>query len=153
MKRLLIVGVVCLTLFIGLGGCGLFKSEIQRELDDAMALWETAGYSDYTFELQVSCFCPQEVVQPVIVVVVDGNPVSVVYRDLPQPVTRELFADADTIPEMFDLIQSAIDEGADSLVVEYHPQLGYPVSVSIDWITQAVDEEIAYFVKGLAPAA
>ena len=45
------------------------------------------------------------------------------------------------IEDLFDLIDRAEAEGADDVHVEYARE-GYPTVVNIDWIRQAVDDEM-----------
>jgi hypothetical protein len=50
-----------------------------------------------------------------------------------------------TIDELFKLIENA-RENADKLDVEYDRKLGYPTVVEIDYIKEAIDDEVTYRV-------
>ncbi|AKG53140.1 hypothetical protein DGWBC_0456 [Dehalogenimonas sp. WBC-2] len=134
-----------------LSGCAVTKDPAQLELDTNRSIWEKAGIVDYEFQLRIVCFCPYDYTRPVTVQVAGGNPVTVTYADAPFEVTTDFFQRADTIEKLFDIIQNSIDTGADSLVVKYDPTYGYPKSISIDPIKDAIDEEISYLVKYLIP--
>ena len=59
------------------------------------------------------------------------------------------FKDFRTIDGLFDFIQEAINRNAESIQVTYDPTYAYPTSVSIDYIKQAVDEEMAFKASDL----
>ena len=46
-----------------------------------------------------------------------------------------------TVDQLFDSIQFAIDQNADSIDILYHPEFGYPESIQIDYDFTAADEE------------
>lgn len=136
-----------------LSGCSPTKDPAQQALDANRAKWEQASIASYDFQLRIGCFCPPDNTRPVDLEVEDGVAVSIEYTDEPKTVTTDFFQRADTIEKLFAIIQDAIDAEADSLTVEYHATYGYPVSITIDPIELAVDEEIAYFVEMLTPRA
>jgi hypothetical protein len=52
-----------------------------------------------------------------------------------------------SIEELFTTIEEALHRGADSISVRYHPALGYPMSIFIDYYKQAADDEFIVSVK------
>lgn len=54
-----------------------------------------------------------------------------------------------TIEGLFDLLQEGIDKNAHSILVDYHPKLGYPVEVSIDYEEAVADEELGFEIDSL----
>ena len=50
---------------------------------------------------------------------------------------------APDVRAMFEIVRDAIKQ-ADEVTVTYHTDLGYPTKVSIDWIRDAVDDEVGY---------
>jgi hypothetical protein len=50
---------------------------------------------------------------------------------------------------LFDLLQSAIDENAHTITAKYHPELGYPTEVWIDYEQNSVDEELGFSIHNL----
>ena len=113
----------------------------------AHAKWEQANIKNYEYHLRVLCFCPPNVTFPVIIKVQNGVNLSVEYAQEPKEVTNDFFKPLDTIDKLFDIVQKSIDDEVDSLVVEYDATYGYPKSITIDRIEQAIDDEIAYFVE------
>ena len=52
-----------------------------------------------------------------------------------------------TIDELFDVIKDARTRSAYKLEVEYDDSKGFPVSIDIDYIKDAVDDEIFYSIS------
>jgi len=105
---------------------------------------------DYTYTLQINCFCPTDITSPVVMMVLDGQTDSIVYQSDGQPATNAVFDDINTIEDLFAIIRDAINEKVDKLTVEYDANLGYPKAISIDPMENAVDEERAYSILDFA---
>lgn len=148
-RRAARAAIVATALAVGCGG-GVLQPR-QGALDAARARWEANGPRVYTFEVQRTCFCPSEYVRRMRIEVTDGAVSTAVYVDDGEPVPARI--EPPSIEMLFDEIQSAIDGGAHRLDASYDPTLGYPVDVSIDPIAEAVDEEQAFRVFGVDPAA
>lgn len=117
------------------------------------SLWEEQGIESYTFEFSKLCYCGGLFNPATIVVKADtihavldpetGEPL----RD---PQTGELVLpnypnSFQTIDELFDVIENARKK-ADKLDAEYNRELGYPMFIGIDYIKEAVDDEVTYKV-------
>ena len=63
----------------------------------------------------------------------------------------ERLAEYDTVPELFDVIQDAIDRDAAEIRVTYAAS-GYPDEVWLDYDEQIADEELGFFIHALTPA-
>ncbi len=151
-KRFLILFSLAAILSLAvIPGCSLVQSGLQRDLNAARAKWERSAIEDYEFRLRIFCFCPPESSGPVIIKVENGVAVSIEYTQEPKEVTNDFFKPRDTIDKLFGIIQSAIDDKAESLIVEYDTTYGYPKSIAIDPIKTAIDEEISYFVEAFIP--
>lgn len=130
--------------------CGVLEPEGERgNLDEARRRWTAQGFTSYEYRLTQLCFCPVEVVRPYIVRVHDGTVVDV--RDAETGAAAPSFYRARTVPELFEVIDDALDRNADSLVVEYHAQFGYPTRITIDYDRQTADEELGLRAEALAP--
>jgi hypothetical protein len=127
----------------------LTLDEIQSRLDSNRELWESSGRSDYRIEYRRNCFCPTDLTSPVVVAVVEGSIESVTYAETGEPVredARDLFPD---VAGLFDILQDAVDRDAASIRASYDAQLGYPVSIAIDYETMMADEELGFSVISL----
>lgn len=107
----------------------------QARLDEARQRWEQAGLEDYRLTWTVQCFCPRTTF---IDTIVDGEVVS-----------HEQAPDSDalhdpgpkTVPEIFDEVQSAIDEDPATLEVTYDDDTGAVTSWWADYELHMADEE------------
>ncbi len=139
--RLLIV-LLALT---SLGCTDVFGPE-QETLAAARARWALTDADDYVFEFRRSCFCAPDFVRPVRVRVLDGIVASAVYADTEDPISLPLTS-VPTIDDLFDEIADAMDATAFAVVAEYDADMGYPTSVAIDFIEDAIDDEVAFTVS------
>ena len=127
------ISLVAATLI--LSGCSLFDSNP-----------DYTGPADYAFTLRVGCFCPYA--GPLRITVNEDEVVDVRQLD-PQDgegnVDDWIEQQAMTLAELDALVDRAHRE-ADDVTVEYDPTYGFPTDVYIDWIKDAVDDEIGYTV-------
>lgn len=126
-------------------GCSSFGRE-PGALAEARARWAASGTADYTMTQERMCFCPTEYRGPFVVTVRDGAVVAVTLDGASLPTDRALSVEA-----LFDLVAAAYDRRADDVQVSYHPTLGYPTSIQIDYERQAADEELGLTVTALQP--
>ena len=142
--------------FVGLlftCGCANPFSDLKQHLRENEEKWTEQSQlfnRNYTYTLQIGCFCPSDITSPVTVMVLDGETYSVVYQRDGQPVTNSVFDAVNTIEDLFKIIRDAINEKVDKLTVEFDPILGYPETISIDPMETAVDEERAYTILDFA---
>ena len=104
----------------------------QEALDQNRQLWEAAGILTYRYRFQRVCECLPEDARPVIVNVQNDAVNGATYADSGQAVDADRLARFSTINELFDVIQQSINDVADSIIVEYDSELGYPFDVWID---------------------
>ena len=111
-------------------------SNVQNELDDGRELWNATAPSHYRYVQDEWAFADS--VGPVRIEVLDGEIVSavIVETEKPAPESRAL-----TIEDLFDMVQDEIDHEPDDLEVEYDDELGFPSSVDVDPIENAMDDE------------
>lgn len=132
-------------LAVVLTGCGLLEAdtwgERQEALDRNRDLWESQAVGSYTFRLLRSCFCP--VGGEFTVTVSDGAVVAAERTD-GSPVPAEDLQYLQTIDDLFDVIQTAIDYRADRFEAEYDRDVGYPALIDLDSDRNAVDDEVHY---------
>jgi hypothetical protein len=113
----------------------------------ARTRWASAGISSYRYTISRSCECLPESAGPVVVEVREGQIIDRRYET--GAAVSPQYADVFTsVPGLFDLITVALTAPAASLSVRYHPEIGYPESIAIDWVAGAVDDEISYRITG-----
>jgi len=133
--------VCLLTVALAFSGCSLVDSHP-----------DYSGPSDYAFTLRVGCFCPYT--GPLRITVHDNEVVDVRQLGpvLGGPVSQDwLDEQAMTLEELDALVDRARRE-ADDVDVTYDPTYGFPTDVYIDWIKDAVDDEIGYTVTDYSPS-
>lgn len=154
MRRALTV-LAWLPLVVGCGGLAPRDFERAR-LEANLARWRSVGPSSYRYALRRSCYCPGEYIGPVRVTVSADTVFQRVYVESGDPVP-ETAADAfPTVDGLFELLTRAFDDGADRIDVTYDPELGVPIEISIDYLEDAVDDELGILVtesvRGVAQA-
>lgn len=134
-------------------GCILKDDErltnIQSELDQNRKKWASAVVSNYQFNFRWKCYCSEEFVEPVNISVRENRIVDVDFVADDVPFTMIGLWRYQTVDKLFDLLQEAIDKNAHSISVDYHSELGYPVSASIDYEEYTVDEEKGFEIDSL----
>lgn len=123
----------------------------QDELDAARARWEAAGPVNYDYHYRFVCGeCLPAMGHERLVEVRNGVVTAV--RDLVADTLVTFDVPGYAIPRQFDRIQGYIDARAAMLEVEYHAVLGSPVSVAVDPIAEAVDDEHGFLIWDLEPS-
>jgi hypothetical protein len=123
-----------------LSACGS-GSEFQKNQDK----WEAQDINHYRFTVAVSCFCPFANVE-VTYEVLNGQVVEQSVQSSPDnPVDEvqvsDFYQSYNTIEKVFDYVSGAIKD-ADETTIEYDPDYGFPTTVSVDWIKEAIDDEM-----------
>ncbi len=119
------------------------------EYVEAVRRWQAAEPPRYSYTIQVSCFCGFEEPGPVRVVVRQGVTESATYVQSGNPVSSAFYDRYLTVEKLFGVIQSAL-RGADRVRAQYDPANGVPRSVSVDWLVNAADDEVAFEVTTFA---
>lgn len=121
----------------------------QPPLDEHRAIWTQKSLGNYTYKFNWSCFCSPDYTASVQIKVQAGKIVEITDAMTGAKLDAARFKDFRTIDGLFDFIQEAINRNAESIQVTYDATNAYPTSVSIDYIKQAVDEEMAFKASDL----
>lgn len=142
-------------LFVILSFCFIFlacESNHLSELEIAKDKWKSQNIKDYKLTQKLNCFCGG--ILQWELEVVNGEKYRVTY-DEPNYDSKVNYADvldkAQTIEEIFDFIESLNREEIYYLRIEYHEEYGFPEVISIDYIKDAVDDEISYMYFNFIP--
>jgi hypothetical protein len=126
---------------LALAACSLGgQTEIERNREK----WQDTNISHYRFNLFVGCFCVFTADMPLAIEVQDGKVISMKYengKEIDAP-PRELFEKYATIDRIFAELEADINGAADEVVVTYNHTYGFPEQASIDFIKDAVDDEL-----------
>ncbi len=130
-----------------LASCSMVaRSELARAHDR----WRAANIAHYRYSLNVACFCAFTQRMPLTIEVRDGQVLSMYYKDgsLVPDADRQTFARYQTIDALFDFTSESLGK-ADEMHVQYDPSYGFPAKVQIDFIKNAMDDELSLFVPSL----
>jgi len=131
-------------------GCLTDYRAITNSLGGSRARWARVGPLAYTFRFERGCFCPEDIRGPFLVRVEDGRVRSATTLS-GAPATAQAMALILSVPQVFDLIDEAIDRRACSVRADYDPVLGYPTAVDIDYDVRLADEEVYLRLSDLRP--
>lgn len=124
-------------------------AEVVTELTANRAIWIAVGLDSYEYRYRRLCFCPVDAVREVTLRVQDNVVTAGTYIDDGTPVPSSDLSDYPTVDELFDIVQSAIDSGADTVTVEYDSNLGFPTRIALDFSTGSTDDEITHTASGV----
>lgn len=121
----------------------------QTEIERNKEKWQDANVSHYRYNLFVGCFCVFSQDMPLVIEVKDGEVVSMEYQNGNEidASSRELFEKYATIDRIFSELAKDINGEADEVIVTYDSTYGFPAEVNIDFIKDAIDDELALTVS------
>lgn len=131
----------------------IVDNEQENDFKTSRNLWQQQGIESYSFEFRKLCYCGG-LFNPATIVVAADTVHAVLDPETGEPLrdpqTNELvfpkYSESfQTIDELFEVIESARKK-ADKLKVEYNQKLGYPETIEIDYIKEAIDDEVTYKV-------
>lgn len=128
--------LMILVLLIGAGLLWQFRAPDRLALAQNRAKWASQSDASYAFDLDILCFCPFR--EPFHIEVRNGA------------ATADNQIRVNTMDDVFQIVQDAI-EHADSFNVVYDSTFGYPTVIGIDYIRQAVDDEVGYRIYNFQP--
>lgn len=147
-----VIRLIALAISISsLAACDHDSNKVLDDLNKNRAKWESANIDHYQFEYRLSCFCMEEYTLPRLVVVNAGQVVSqtIIENNVALPLAQ---VDTQTIAALFERI--ALEESrAESLTVEYDPDLGYPTKIQVDVDKQVADDEYTLYVSNVVNVA
>ncbi len=121
------------------------------EIDSLIAardLWRARGSDSYTYTVNRGCFCVLGG-QTVTVTVSSGAVTAAEYEGSGVAVDKALLTYVSTVPDLFDLIQAALDAKPALFAATYDPVYGYPSRIEIDYSANVMDDELAISARNL----
>lgn len=154
MNRTSILSIL-LSVFFLISSCdSITDGRKKDDFRENRTLWQEQGIENYSFEFSKLCYCGG-LFNPATIVVKADTIHSVLDPETGEPLrdpqTGELVLlnyqnSFHTIDDLFDVIENA-REKADELDIEYNQEFGYPEYISIDYIKEAIDDEVSYRVE------
>ena len=110
--------------------------------------WESMNMTHYVYNFRASCYCIDEWVREVSVTVNNDSIISILFTDDGEPPQILQISDWHTINSLFDLSKTIIEEAA-KFKLEYDKTYGNPTLISVDWNSQAVDDEAIFYINNV----
>lgn len=108
-------------------------------------------YADYSYLLEVQCFCPT-FGQPVRVTVTDGEVADAVWTKKARDHAKGDEADVEWLRlTINDVLTEAADPRWDEVEMTWPAGQDHPDKVAIDRMTNAIDDEITYLISDVQP--
>ena len=124
------------------------------ELQQNRTRWQGQNIDHYRYTVVVTCFCIFAGAEVTYEVqngqVVDQTVQPHPDRQIDTTGIEEYYQQYNTIEKVFDFLEQATDE-ADEVTIEYDTTYGYPAEISIDYIKDAIDDELYLSLKNLEP--
>jgi len=141
--------IIFILMAVALTACasaGAASSEFDRARDK----WQDADISHYRYNLTLSCFCAFNENMPLVIEVQDGEVVSMESQNGNEieDMNLELFQKYDTIDDIFVELEKALGGEADKVTVTYDETYGFPTQIDLDFIEEAIDDELYITVSG-----
>lgn len=109
--------------------------------------WEAFDFENYSFTLQITCFCIVDYTLPKTIVVRDNAVVSIGGR----PFAELNDVSYRTIDEFFDYIRERQKENPVVETLDFDETYGYPSYIYFDISEMIADEEIGYTLSDFNP--
>ena len=137
-------------------GCVIFtdpNKDHQTSLDEGRSRWEATGITDYTIDSQriSNCvFCDLAALAAVRLTVRADTLREVFDLDQGQALVDYSPGVFLTIDELFDFVQSAIDQNAAEIDVSYDVTLGHPIDIDVDISRRFFDDDVGFRIREFA---
>jgi hypothetical protein len=128
-----------------LGSCSS-TTEATSDLTNARKRWEAARPSAYDYTLGLSCFCPTDITRPVVIVVNGDVVESRKYADTGETVAANYNTSFPSLDGLFDVLVQSNTRKPAVFDATFHPSLGYPMHVAIDFQRNVADDEMWYTI-------
>jgi Family of unknown function (DUF6174) len=149
---LLIIVLIAAVTVAALALSGAFSGAVTNENaavpETPQALWESQEIESYRYNIQVGCFCIQDLTRPVTIEIQDGEVAAITYVDDGSAADPALFEHYTSIDKLFAIINDAESQEPALLDVTYDEATGVPLSVNIDISEMMADEELYLTVSG-----
>ena len=131
-----------------LPSCEVSPTDLDRNsaLRAGRELWTRANVSSYSYTVRRNCFCDVALQGPARVVVRNGQTVSVTAAPGATAFNRAAFDAYDTVEELFQQVERAMDSQPFRLAVNYDTELGFPNEMFLNPGGSTADDESGFVV-------
>ncbi|MEZ4629376.1 MAG: DUF4384 domain-containing protein [Deinococcales bacterium] len=109
--------------------------------------WQAAKLSNYSFIFQQNCYCSEEYLEKMYVIVRNGKVSIVTYADSSQPVPDYVFQSVLSLGNLMDSAADVQQKGVGHVEGEFDRDYGFPKSLFIDYNASQNGDEVAYVIS------
>lgn len=117
------------------------------EFEGNLEKWKDAKITQYRYSLAVGCFCAFRDRMPMTAEVRQGEVISLAYADgtalRRTDANHEFLSRYTTMEGLFAELESGLSGEADEVTVTYDPTYGFPRTIHLDVIKDAIDDELS----------
>jgi len=133
-----------------LSACGGNGSELQKNREK----WEAQIIDHYRYTVVVTCFCMFAGAE-VTYEVQNGQVVNQTIqphpdRQIDPAEIVSFYEQYNTLDKVFDFVEQ-VNKEADEVTLEYDSNYSFPTEISVDYIKEAIDDEIYISISNLEP--
>jgi hypothetical protein len=125
------------------------RSAEMREYQRNRERWDGQALHDYEFDFSRGCFCATDATEPVHIVVRSDAIVAVVRLRDGAPASGG--AQWPRVDELFADVLARLQQSAARVSAAYDPEYGYPRTIVVDVLANAVDDEYSLTAANLRP--
>ncbi len=136
--------IILLALALILTAC---SAGVSSEFDKNLTKWDDANIAHYRYTLFIGCFCAFMNDVPLTIEGKDGEVISMTTANgtlvSPTDSFYDVYESYSTIDRIFLKLEADLAGAADEVAVTYDSTYGFPVSINIDQIKEAIDDELS----------
>lgn len=151
LRRISVGAAVLSVLAISLAACGILEGDADArvQLNEARRLWAERSVEDYVYRYRRWCGeCLAVRTRPYRVTVHGGAIVEVLDAETGRQAPSDYVR---TVEGLFELVEDVLDHDPYRFSVAYDPRWGFPSSLTVDYVEEAVDDEFSVSAGDLAP--
>jgi len=122
-------------------------TKTQATLDSQKLVWASQNLATYEFDYTRECSCLPEIQRSKYIQVVDNAISLALYSDDRSEVSANIIAGCPTIDGLFEIIQDAITDENDEIVVTYNTPFGYPETIYLNPKKDVNEDEVTIKVE------
>jgi hypothetical protein len=146
-KKLIWIGLIIVIVLSSFSCAG--QNPAKKQFEDNQRKWNNQKVGNYSYRLEVDCFCSETITRPVFIIVHAGIPLTKYADDGSMP-TEPFFYNCDTIEKLFSISLNALQNTNRESHITYDDKFGFPNGISIINM-QVFDDVVNYSIVDFRP--
>lgn len=157
MSKLLRLGrtIIPAAAVLSLGACDPTgpdtRDQLRSQLRTHEEEWAENGASSYSVRIERHCLCTDP--YDVTLQIVNDEIVSGVHVFSGDALTDEELAEQLALPDLFDIVEDALDRRVPGVSVSYYPEVGFVEHLYVNYDGGATNDDVEFLVSEYAPGA